>query len=45
MTEKEMAVIAQLMARALRDRKDSNSLSAVRKEVAELCSSFTPYGD
>jgi glycine hydroxymethyltransferase len=45
MTEKEMVVIAQLMARALRDRKDSKSLSAVRKEVAELCSSFTPYGD
>ena len=45
MTEKEMVVIAQLIARTLRDRKDSNSLSAIRKEVAELCSSFTPYGD
>ena len=45
MTEKEMAVIAHLMARALRDRRDPNSLSAIRKEVAELCSSFTPYGD
>ena len=45
MTEKEMAVIARLMARALRDREDSNLLSKVREEVAELCSSFTPYGD
>ena len=45
MTEKEIAVIAHLMARALRDRRDPNSLSAIRKEVAELCSSFTPYGD
>ena len=45
MTEKEMAVIAHLMARALRDRRDPNSLSEVRKEVAELCSSFIPYGD
>ena len=45
MTEKEMAIIAHLMARALRDRRDSNSLSEVRKEVAELCSSFIPYGD
>ena len=44
MTENEMVIIAQLMARALRDRKDSNSLSQIRKEVAELCSSFTPYG-
>ena len=45
MTEKEMAIIAHLMARALRDRRDPNSLSEVRKEVAELCSSFIPYGD
>ena len=45
MTEKEMVVIARLMARALRDREDSNLLSKVREEVAELCSSFTPYGD
>ncbi len=45
MTEKEMAIIARLMARALRDRRDPNSLSEVRKEVAELCSSFIPYGD
>ena len=45
MTEKEMSIIAHLMARALRDRRDPNSLSEVRKEVAELCSSFIPYGD
>ena len=45
MTEKEMAIIAHLMARTLRDRRDPNSLSEVRKEVAELCSSFIPYGD
>ena len=45
MTEKEMAIIAHLMARALRDRRDPNLLSEVRKEVAELCSSFIPYGD
>ena len=45
MTEKEMAIIAHLMARALRDRRDPNSLSEVRKEGAELCSSFIPYGD
>ena len=44
MTENEMVIIAQLMPRALRDRKDSNSLSQIREEVAELCSSFTPYG-
>ena len=45
MTEKDMAIIAHLMARALLDRRDPNSLSEVRKEVAELCSSFIPYGD
>ena len=45
MTEKEMAIIAHLMARALRDRRDPNSLSEVRKEVAEHSSSFIPYGD
>ena len=45
MTEKEMAIIAHLMARTLRDRRDPNSLSEVRKGVAELCSSFIPYGD
>ncbi len=45
MTENEMLVIAQLIARTLRERKDPNSLSLIRKEVGELCSSFTPYGD
>ena len=45
MTEKEMVVIAQLMARTLRNRKDSNSLSIIRKEIEERCSSFTPYID
>ena len=40
MTENEMVAIAQLMARALRDRKDPNTLSTIRKEVAELCLSL-----
>ena len=39
----EMAVIAGLIARALRHRTDDAELAAVRDEVATLCSKFTPY--
>jgi glycine hydroxymethyltransferase len=45
MTEPEMQVIAALIARALRGRDNGEELSAVRKEVAELCSRFPPYPD
>jgi len=44
MTEPEMAQIASLIARALRDRADDASVAAVRADVAALCSQFTPYG-
>jgi glycine hydroxymethyltransferase len=43
MREPEMAVIGSLIGRALRHRDDPGELSQVRKEVAELCSRFTPY--
>jgi glycine hydroxymethyltransferase len=43
MKEPEMAVIAGLIARALRHRDDDAELAAVRDEVATLCSKFTPY--
>jgi glycine hydroxymethyltransferase len=43
MKEPEMAVIAGLIARALRHRDDEAELAAVRDEVATLCSKFTPY--
>jgi glycine hydroxymethyltransferase len=43
MTEGEMETIAALIARALRERNNGEELSAVRKEVAELCSRFPPY--
>ena len=43
MREPEMVVIAALIARVLRDPQDSAEVSAVRAEVAELCSGFTPY--
>jgi glycine hydroxymethyltransferase len=45
MTEAEMAVVASLIARALRERDNGEELSAVRKEVGELCSRFPPYPD
>jgi len=44
MTEAEMPVIAELIARALRHRTDDAELALVRKEVAALCARFTPYG-
>ncbi|MDC3299597.1 serine hydroxymethyltransferase [bacterium] len=45
MKEPEMAEIAGFMARTLRGRDDDSVVEAVRADVAELCSKFTPYGD
>ena len=45
MREPEMATIAALIARALRERETPESLAAVRAEVAELCAKFPPYPD
>jgi glycine hydroxymethyltransferase len=45
MQEPEMAVIASLIARALRHRTDAEALAAVRAEVAALCSKFPAYPD
>jgi glycine hydroxymethyltransferase len=45
MREPEMAVIASLIARALRERDAPESLAAVKGEVAELCAKFPPYPD
>ncbi|MCC5953750.1 MAG: serine hydroxymethyltransferase [Acidimicrobiia bacterium] len=39
----EMGLIAELMARALRHRRDPAELAAVKDDVATLCSKFTPY--
>jgi glycine hydroxymethyltransferase len=41
----EMARIAALIGRALRERDDETALKAVRADVAELCAGFTPYPD
>ncbi len=43
MTEPEMAMIGSLIGRALRCRTDAAELAAVREDVANLCSKFTPY--
>jgi glycine hydroxymethyltransferase len=43
MSEVEMVTIAALIARALRERDNGEELSAVRKEVAELCARFPAY--
>ncbi len=43
MTDAEMPVIADLIARALRQRDDAAEVAQVRKEVAALCGRFTPY--
>jgi glycine hydroxymethyltransferase len=43
MKQAEFAVVAQLMARALRGRDDEAVLARVRHEVAELCGAFNPY--
>jgi glycine hydroxymethyltransferase len=43
MKEPEMAEVARLLARTLRNREDEDEVSAIRDEVATLCSKFTPY--
>jgi glycine hydroxymethyltransferase len=43
MGEAEMATIAGLLSRALRARDDDAELAAVRDDVINLCSKFTPY--
>jgi glycine hydroxymethyltransferase len=43
MTEAEMPTIAALIAQALRGRTDDAELAAVREDVVNLCSKFTPY--
>jgi glycine hydroxymethyltransferase len=43
MGEDEMARIAGLLGRALRQRADEAGLARVRGEVAELCAAFPPY--
>jgi glycine hydroxymethyltransferase len=43
MTEEHMALVAGWIARTLRHRNDASEVAAVRGEVAELCSRFTPY--
>ncbi|MFK8025917.1 MAG: serine hydroxymethyltransferase [Ilumatobacter sp.] len=43
MTEAEMPVIANLIARALRERDDAGALAVVREEVADLCARFPAY--
>jgi len=45
MREPEMATIAALIARALRERESPETLAAVKAEVAELCAKFPPYPD
>ncbi|HVX21249.1 MAG TPA: serine hydroxymethyltransferase [Acidimicrobiales bacterium] len=39
----EMARVAALIGRTLRDRHDDGAVAAVRAEVAELCAGFPPY--
>ncbi len=41
----EMAQIASLIARVLRDPAGEDTVTAVRDEVAVLCAKFTPYPD
>jgi len=43
MTEAEMVTVGQLISRALRARTDDSELAAVRDDVVNLCSKFTPY--
>ena len=44
MAEPEMERIAELTVRTLRGRDDDSVVDAVRADVVELCSRFTPYG-
>ena len=39
----EMAQVAALLARTLRNRADEQAVAAIRAEVAELCAAFAPY--
>ena len=43
MREPEMAEVARLLGRALRQRDDEHEIAATRHEVATLCSKFIPY--
>ena len=43
MKEAEMDTIADLIARTLQNRTDESAVAAIRQEVADLCSQFTPY--
>ena len=43
MREPEMAEVAALISRVLRNPDDTAELATVRDEVAVLCSKFTPY--
>jgi glycine hydroxymethyltransferase len=43
MREPEMAVVAGLLARALRGRDDPDELTSVREEVRDLRKTFDPY--
>ena len=43
MGQAEMAQVASLLARALRERADEEALAKVRAEVRELCAAFDPY--
>ena len=43
MTEGDMAVIARLIARALKGRDSTSDLEAVRMEAAALCAAHPPY--
>jgi glycine hydroxymethyltransferase len=43
MTEGEMAEIASLIARVLRERGDTDTIAAIRAEVAALCAAFPAY--
>ena len=44
MAEPEMEQIAELIVRTLKGRDDDSVVEAVRADVVELCSRFTPYG-
>ena len=44
MAEPEMERIAELIVRTLKGRDDDSVVDAVRADVVELCSRFTPYG-
>ncbi len=45
MREPEMATIAALIARALRQRETPETSAAVKADVGELCAKFPPYPD